>query len=167
MSCWDFSLGVFSGLLAAVVGAYFQDRSTKATLRLQQAQDEKNLKLQLLHDDRTEARKALYQVIDMKYESYRKFERGVQDFLQGVTGGLIPAKIADDVRAELTRLNKKLESIEPPEPSDAEVEHWDEDYAEFLASLPPEERVEYEVNSMAEAFKSRIKKVIREDMSEV
>ena len=125
-------------------------------------QNEKNLKLQLIHDDRNKALAELFKIIDREYKSYFDFESAVECFLDSLSGAFIPSEIAKDIRGEFLKIDGKLESIGPPEMSEAEEEHWEKQFEEYYKKLPYENKVEMDVKNMTQAFKLRIKERIRE-----
>jgi len=50
-------------------------------------------------------------------------------------------------------------------PSEAEMEHWEEQFEEYYKSLPYEEQVETDAKNMTQAFKRRIKHRMREKIN--
>jgi len=161
----DYFAGFFSGLLVSIVVSYVQFWLSKKTLTLEMEQNEKNLKLQLLHDDRNKALAELFKIIDTEYKSYFDFEKAVETFLGSLSGAFIPSEIAKDIRGEFLKIGGKLDSIGPPPMSEAEEEHWEKQFEEYYESLPAEDRVEMEVKNMTQAFKSKIKERIKENIN--
>jgi hypothetical protein len=161
----DYFAGFFSGLLVSVIVSYVQFWFSKKTLSMEIEQNEKNLKLQLLHDDRNKALAELFKIIDREYKSYFDFQSAVESFLGSLSGAFIPSEIAKDIRGEFLKIGGKLDSIGPPKPSEAEEEHWEKQFEKYYQSLPYEDRVGMEVKNMTQAFKSKIKERIRENIN--
>jgi hypothetical protein len=163
----DYFAGFISGLLVSVIVSYVQFWFSKKTLNMELEQNERNLKLQLTHDDRNKAFAELFRLMDRKYKSYFEFQSAVESFLNSLSGALIPSEIARDIRQEFLKIGAKLDEIGPPEPSPEEEEHWERQFEEYYESLPIEERVETEAKNMTQAFKSAIKEQIRKKMSTI
>lgn len=161
----DYFAGFISGLLVSVIVSYLQFWFSKKTLGIELAQNEKNLKLQLLHDDRNKALSELFKIIDKQYKSYFDFEKAIETFLASLSGAFIPSETAKFVRGEFLKIGGKLASIGPPELSEAEEEHWEKEFEEYYKRLPEEERVELEVKNMTQAFKANLKERIRKHIS--
>jgi len=161
----DYAAGFLSGLLVSIIVAYLQFWFSKKTLLMELDQNERNLKLQLIHDDRNKALAELYSIMDRKYKSFFEFQSAVESFLNGVSGAFIPSEIARDIRGEFLKIGAELDKIGPPEPSPEEEEHWEEQFEEYYRRLPVEERIEEDVRNMTRAFKSQIKEKIRKKIS--
>jgi hypothetical protein len=85
----DYFAGLFSGLLVSVIVSYVQFWFSKKKLSMEIEQNEKNLKLQLFHDDRNIALAELLKIIDREYKSRFDFEKAVESFLGSFSGAFI------------------------------------------------------------------------------
>jgi|SRR3989338_791255 len=135
-------LAISISTLSLINSCYYN----KKTLR----QSEKNLKIQLIHNDVNNAIRNLHRcVIHNKNKSFGDFEKDVNDYLDSYEGLLVPNNIRKLIKSNFSDLNKKSDDfysfLKQPEPSDEEILKHEEEVYEEKMSMEPHERFELEL----------------------
>ena len=131
-------------------------------------QQERNLKIQLLHEDKNKALSELYQIIFQESRNYNDFQWVIGDFFNSHVGSYIPEKVAKDILSEIKRINERADTNAPPI-NDEELEHDEEQWEDYFKSLPYDDeiRIEHDVKNMTFTFTLRIKDLIRDNLNEL
>ena len=162
----DYLAGFFSGVLVTIIASYLHFYFSKKTLRLQLEQTEKNLKIQLLHEDRKKALRELFQILNTKHKTYSDFKKAIDPFLEGLSGAFLPQELLKELRKEIYDIDVFLLVELGQGPSAEEEDQWMEEFYQQLEKMSPEERAQFELEQRFSGLKSKMKALTRKHISE-
>lgn len=136
-----------------------------ADLNRQLEQSERNLMLQLLHQDQKRAIEELWSIIHSDVKNYSKMRERLSAFLDSVTGYYLPSDIQTTIRREIYDADRFLDKLAVEIGVAPPMEFDERDYEEWYKSLPPEELLALGESETYNRFKFQLKGKLRKIMS--
>lgn len=171
MEISDFSLGLISAIILAIITHVIAQYFSRKNLIDQQEHNLKTLKMQLFHEDRKKALIELHEMLKVSYKTFDDFKKAAMTFLDGKQALFLPRKLRSELRGEVLKLNGFLTSRlveigfygEPPdeylEDYEAEAAAWAEDFPKAALDAEVRERL----SGLKSSMRDRIKKYLSEE----
>jgi hypothetical protein len=154
--------GVVIAIVTQIVAHYFSEKSLKA----QQENSLKIVRMQLYHEDRKDALVNLDELLKSSYKTFPVFRNTILAFLDGSKGLFLPEKLREELKKEIDSIDaflveKEIELYgEPPDVGD------EGDYEGWFADLSPEEQADVEVTDRLSKLKGVMRDKIKKHVSE-
>lgn len=155
-------IGTITGVTSLVVSAYFNKKAIEQT--------DKNLKSQLLYQDRKQALMNLQKIID-ESENLYTLKQNLEVFSNSFERIYVPKGVLENIKSKLYGVEEFYDE-NTPYPSD----HMsDEKYDDYLNSIPDDpyenmdhiERFDYDLKAKLNHFRISMKQIIDNNLKEV
>jgi len=167
----DFSLGLISAIILAIITQVIANYFSRKNLIDQQEHNLKTLKMQLYHEDRRKTLIDLDEMIKVSYKTFDDFKKAAMTFLDGKQALFLPTRLRNELRGEMLKMDgfiigRLAELGHYEEPPDEYLEDYAAEAAAWAEAFP-EEALDAEVRERLSRLKSsmrdRIKKYISEE----
>jgi hypothetical protein len=153
-------LGIFSLIIAEVIGYLFTKRNMKA----EHEYSERMLRAQQYQEDKKKALVEMDELLRKKYDTFQNFEKAVETFLDGSSGIFLPEKLKEELRNEVREvsvfLSKKIEEVYGPTPE------IPDDYEDWIEDISPDEEIDVALETRLRNLKSEMRGKIRKYVSD-
>lgn len=153
--------GVVIAIVTQIVAHYFSEKSLKA----QQENSLKIVRMQLYHEDRKDALVKLDDLLKSGYKTFPDFRNTVLAFLDGSKGLFLPQRLREELKKEIDDIDAFLTEKQIELYGEPDVGEGDE-YEAWFAGLSPEEQADVEVTDRLSRLKGVMRDKIKKHVSE-
>lgn len=152
-------IGMITGITSLIVSVYFNRTAIKQT--------DRNLKTQLMYEDKKRALFGLQKIVDET--SLGGSEERINSFLNSPEGNFIPREVVDEVRGGLRKLKEFEEENAPYLTQDQLNEEVSNQYENYdpTEGMDEFEKFDYNFEQKFNSFKSSVKRSINEALKRI
>lgn len=167
-SLWGVIIGGGIAFLSSLAISALNNSKSNVRLEKQLVQSEKNLRIQLLHEDQKRLLSRIHQIMTGEV-SLKDKEIKIERIFDSISGEVLPFEFKQEFREKVRSFWKELEKIDPqPEepsyPGDDLIEQAEQNEQKELKLMHPSERYDYEAKRRSPILITNLESLLKKAM---